>query len=56
MANSHNVLSQLLQWIPAHIFQKGVDEYGGDKRVRKLTCWAQFVGLLFGQLTGHNSL
>jgi putative transposase len=56
MANSHNVLSQLLQWIPAHQFQKGVDEYGGDKRIRKLTCWAQFVGLLFGQLTGHNSL
>lgn len=56
MANTRNVLSQLLQWIPAHEFQKGVHQYGGDKRIRKLSCWAQFVGLLFGQLTGHNSL
>jgi putative transposase len=56
MANSRNVFSQLLQWIPAHEFQKGVDRYDGDKKVRKLTCWAQFVGMLFGQLVGHNSL
>jgi putative transposase len=56
MANTRNVLSQLLQWIPSYQFQEGVDKYGGDRRVRKLTCWAQFVGLLFGQLTGHNSL
>lgn len=56
MANSRNILSQLLQWIPAHEFQKGVDHYEGDKKTRKLSCWAQFVGMLFGQLTGHNSL
>lgn len=56
MANSHTVLSQLLQWIPRHEFQEGVDHYAGDKKTRKLSCWSQFVGLLFGQLTGHNSL
>ena len=56
MANSRNILSQLLQWIPAHEFQKGVDRYDGDKKIRRLSCWAQFVGMLFGQLTGHNSL
>lgn len=56
MANSHTVLSQLLQWIPRHEFQAGVDHYAGDKKTRKLSCWSQFVGLLFGQLTGHNSL
>lgn len=56
MANSRSVLSQLLQWIPELEFQKYVDRYQGDKKVRKLRCWSQFVGLLFGQLTGHNSL
>lgn len=56
MANSRNVLSQLLQWLPHYEFQKGVDQYEGNKKVRKLSCWSQFVGLLFGQLTGHNSL
>ena len=56
MANSRNIFSQLLQWIPAYEFQQGVDRYDGDKKVRRLTCWAQLVGMLFGQLTGHNSL
>jgi len=56
MAHTRNVLSQLLQWIPRSDFQKIVNEYQGDKKVRRLTCWAQFVGLLFGQLSGHNSL
>lgn len=56
MANTRNILSQLLQWIPATEFQQGVDRFEGDKRVRRLTCWAQLVGMLFGQLTGHNSL
>lgn len=56
MANSRSVFFQLLQWIPKHEFEKGVDRYQGDRRIRKLSCWSQFVGLLFGQLTGHNSL
>lgn len=54
--NSHTVFSQLLQWIPRQEFQERVDHYQGDKKVRRLPCWAWFVGLLFGQLTGHNSL
>lgn len=56
MAHSRTVLSQLLQWLPAYEFQDIVDQQEGDKKVRKLPCWSQFVGLLFGQLTGHNSL
>lgn len=54
--NSRTILSQLLQWIPRHEFEEGVRHYQGDKKVRRLSCWSQFVGLLFGQLTGHNSL
>lgn len=50
------IFGQLLQWIPRDEFQKNVDEHDGDKKVRKLRCWSQFVALLFGQLTGHNSL
>lgn len=56
MANARSVFSQLLQWIPRHEFEMGVEEYGGDKGVRRLTCWGQFVALLFGQLTGHSTL
>lgn len=53
--NTRTVLSQLLQWIPRYEFQEGVDQYDGDKKVRKLPCWSQFVGLLFGQLIGHKA-
>lgn len=56
MANARSIFSQLLQWIPRYEFQNVVDKHEGDKGVRKLPCWAQFVALLFGQLTGHNSL
>lgn len=56
MANTRSVFSQLLQWIPRWKFQECVDRHKGDKGVRNLPCWAQFVALLFGQLTGHNSL
>lgn len=56
MANRRNIFLQLLQWIPRYEFQNIVDKYEGDKGVRRLPCWAQFVALLFGQLTGHNSL
>lgn len=56
MANTRSVFSQLLQHLPRFEFQKGVDRYQGDKGVRKLNTWSQFVALLFGQLTGHNSL
>lgn len=54
--NTPTILGQLLQWIPRLEFQKIVDEYEGDKKVKKLQCWGQFVAILFGQLTGHNGL
>ena len=56
METKHTLFQQVLQFIPRYEFQKAVDGLEGDKRVRKLKCWGQFVGLLFGQLTGHNSL
>ena len=48
MANAHSVFSQILQWVPKREFQDCVEQHNGDKGVRKLPCWAQFVALLFG--------
>ena len=56
MVHRPTVLNQLLDFIPRHEFQKAVSEVNGDKRVRKLNCWTQFVTQLFGQLTGHSSV
>lgn len=56
MSYRSSVFKQLLQYIPRLEFKKIVLAHQGDKGVRKLSTWSQFVGLLFGQLTGHNSL
>jgi putative transposase len=56
MANRSTVLSQVLQFLPKVQFQEFVRKHDGDHRVRKLDCWTWFGALLFGQLTGHNSI
>lgn len=56
MGHQNTLFKEILQFIPRHEFQECVHEYDGDKRVRTLNSWQQFVTLLFGQLTGHNAL
>ena len=50
------VFSQLLDFVNKYEFEKCVQRYKGDYRVRGLNCWNQFVQLFFGQLTSLNSL
>lgn len=50
------VFAQVLQFVNRYEFEKCVSRYQGDHRVRRLTCWNQFLQLLFGQLTSLNSL
>ena len=42
--------------VPRDEFRAIVERHQGDKGVRKLSCWGQFVALFFGQLTGQHSL
>lgn len=56
MNSGKYVFSQLLDFIPRYEFSKCVKRYGGDYRVRELSCWNQFLQLFFGQLTSLNSL
>ena len=56
MAKYTSVLYQLLRHIPRDEFRAIVERHQGDKGVRKLSCWGQFVALFFGQLTGQHSL
>ncbi len=55
MAQS-TVFSQLIKLIPRTQFQEYVSRHGGDARVRSLDCWTWFGALLFGQMTGHDSI
>ncbi len=56
MGHKNILFKEILQFIPRHEFQKSVNAYMGDKRVRKLNCWKQFCTLLFGQISGHSGL
>lgn len=50
------VFSQLIKLVPRTQFQEIVARHGGDARVRSLDCWTWFGALLFGQMTGHDSI
>jgi hypothetical protein len=50
------VFSQLTDFLPQRIFDKYVERYTGNSRVRHLTCWNQMMCMMFGQLSGRESL
>ena len=56
MQAGRSVLAQLMDFAPRHEFDKCVQRYGGDKRVRRLSCYGQFLAMCFAQLTGRESL
>ena len=56
MYTGKTVFAQLMKFLPEYEFQKCVDHYKGDYRVRKLTCREHFLVMSFAQLTGRESL
>ena len=50
------VFSQLIDQLPHKEFQKCVSRYRGDHRVRKFSCWDQFLSMAFAQLTYRDGL
>lgn len=50
------VLSQVMEFLPRYEFNKCVKQYQGQRRVRSLSCWDQFLALAFGQLSHRESL
>lgn len=50
------VFKQLMGFVSRYEFDKCVSRYDGNKRVRHLGCWQQFLSLAFGQLTHRQSL
>jgi hypothetical protein len=53
---SPTVFSQVIKLIPRTEFESMVARHDGDARVRSLDCWTWFGSLLFGQMTGHDSI
>lgn len=56
MYTANTIFSQFMAHIPKYEFKKCVDRYKGNRRVRKFSCWDQFLCMAFAQLTSRPSL
>ena len=52
----NTVFAQVIKQIPRSVFQSIVLKHGADKFTRSMDSWTWFGALLFGQLTGHDSI
>lgn len=50
------ILSQLFDFVSKYEFDKCVDKYQGNYRIKSFTCWEQFIVMAFAQLTNRESL
>ena len=51
-----SVFSQILSLIEYNDFRRYVRRYEGDRGIRRLSCWEQFLAMAFAQLTRRESL
>lgn len=56
MAYHSTICREMLSLFSRLDFEKSVQHYNGDKRIRKLSCYSQFVHLFMAQLAGRESL
>ena len=50
------IYSQLTDFLPKRIFDGLVEKYHGNKYTKHFSCWNQLLCMIFGQLTGRDSL
>ena len=50
------VFAQLVEFLDSFKFCRIVAKYHGDRYVKHLTCWNQFLAMMFGQLANRESL
>lgn len=56
MTHNKTYFSLLLKHLPRRQFREIVERHQGDKSSKGFTCWDQFIGMLFGQLSNCGSL
>ena len=56
MNSGRTVFSQLMDFLPKNEFDKCVQRYHGNYRIRKFSCYDQYLCLAFAQLTYRESL
>jgi hypothetical protein len=50
------IFSQMVEFLPQRVFDNFVTKYQGNKYVKHFSCWNQLLVMMFGQLTGRDSL
>jgi hypothetical protein len=50
------VFAQLTSYLPARLFDRCVATYSGNKWAKHFSCYHQFLCMMFGQLSGRDSL
>ena len=56
MNTGKTLFAQVMDFLPWKTFHRIVDRYGGDHRIRTLSCAEQFRIMAFAQLTYRESL
>jgi len=56
MNQGRTVFAQIMEFVSHNEFKRCVDRYNGNQRVRRLSCWDQFLAMTFAQLTYRESL
>jgi hypothetical protein len=50
------IFNQLTDFLPQRVLDRLVENYNGNKYVKFFSCWNQLSCMLFGQLSGRESL
>jgi hypothetical protein len=56
MERVSSIFGQILKFFPRTIFDAAVQRHEGDKHAKGMTCWSQFIALMFCHLGGARSL
>jgi hypothetical protein len=56
MHEGRTVLAQVIDHLPKHEFDKCVERYCGNRRIRRMSCYDQYLIMMFAQLTSRESL
>lgn len=52
----NTIFQQLQTFLPGHHFETLTKRYGGDRYVKKFSCWNHFTVMLYAQASGKDSL
>lgn len=56
MNNGKYVFAQMVTFLPARVFDRCVAKFSGNKWIKHFSCWNQMMCMMFGQLSGRESL